>query len=221
MLDAPAAAQGPQDAEHQPMDVEERQRVGEPIVGGPRPHLGEGIEVGDDRPPRDDGALGRPGRPRGVENKRRVLVAERVGQPGARRSRVQLGARQALECRGELGACRRDDEPWLAVAEDVLELACPGARVDRHDRSTGGESAEHADAGLHAGRRPDRDAARLAHAFGEARRRRGELAVAQLRVADAQRRGVIGLAEAREELHPISGFPAASAEQRGVAEGRA
>ena len=69
----PAAAQRAEDPDHQPMDVEQRQPVGDHVALGPGPCVGERVEVGGDRPPRQHRALGRPGGPRGVDDQSRIL----------------------------------------------------------------------------------------------------------------------------------------------------
>ena len=53
-----------EDAEHQPVDVEQGQAVGEGVVGGPLPRVGETVEARRHRGPRQQHALGRAGGPR-------------------------------------------------------------------------------------------------------------------------------------------------------------
>ena len=43
---APPRRSGPEHAEDQPVDVEQRQRMGEHVVAGPFPGGGQGVEVG-------------------------------------------------------------------------------------------------------------------------------------------------------------------------------
>ena len=52
-----AAAQRAEQPEHEAVDVEQRQAVGEDVLAGPVPRVGEAVEVGGDRAPRQDRAL--------------------------------------------------------------------------------------------------------------------------------------------------------------------
>ena len=98
-----AAAQRPEHAQDQPVDVEQRQPVRDDVLTGPRPRVGERVEVGGDRPPRQHDALRRPGRARRVDDDRRRLVVRRVRghAPDAERSTsssVRSGAESDRMC---------------------------------------------------------------------------------------------------------------------------
>ena len=89
-----AAAERPEDADDQAVDVEERQPVGDDVVGRPLPRVGERVEVGGDRAARQDGALGRAGGARRVDDERRRLLGglgRRGPPPRAARSTSMRG----------------------------------------------------------------------------------------------------------------------------------
>ncbi len=69
-----AAPQRAEDAEDQPVHMEQRQPVHEDVVAGPLPDVGQRVQRGGDGPPGDDGALGRTGGPGGVDDEGGVLV---------------------------------------------------------------------------------------------------------------------------------------------------
>ena len=70
-----APAQRAEQPEHEPVDVEQRQPVGEDVLAGPLPGVGEPVEVGGDRAARQHRALRPAGGARRVDDQRRVLVA--------------------------------------------------------------------------------------------------------------------------------------------------
>ena len=156
-----AAAQRAEQPEHEPVDVEERQAVGEDVVAGPLPGVGEAVEVGGDRAARQDRALRLAGRPARVDDQRRVLVAARaLGQLAA----------AGVDVDGEpVGPA--EDDVGLRVGEHVLELAAPELRVDRHERRAGGERGHGGDAGLERRLRPHRDPLGAVEAARPPRRR--------------------------------------------------
>ena len=160
----PPQPQRPEHADHQAVDVEERERLGEPVVAGPLPDRGERVEVRLDRPARDLNALRRAGRAGRVEDEGGVLGPERVGQ--RRPGRDVEGDVDALD-RGELlchlGAGAGEQQLGLGVGGDVLELAAAVGRVDRDDRDARGERAEDGDADLRLVLGPDGDAACRRH----------------------------------------------------------
>ena len=92
-----AAADRPEDADDQAVHVEERQPVGDDVVGRPLPRVGQRVEVGGDRAARQDGALGRAGGARGVDDERRVPPrrARARGPRRARRGRRRCAAASA------------------------------------------------------------------------------------------------------------------------------
>lgn len=65
-----APAQRAEDAEDQAVHMEQRQCVDEDVVGGPLPGVLQRVQGRGDRPPRQDGALGRAGGTRGVHDER-------------------------------------------------------------------------------------------------------------------------------------------------------
>ena len=70
-----AAAQRPEQAEHEPVHVEQRQPVREDVLAGPLPGVGEPVEVRGDRAARQHRALRPAGRAGRVDDERGVLVA--------------------------------------------------------------------------------------------------------------------------------------------------
>ena len=119
-----AAAQRAEEAEHEPVDMEQRQPVREHVLAGPLPGIGEPVEVRRDAAPRQDRALRPAGGAGGVDDQRGVLVA---GVDGGQLAAAGVevdgeAARRVLELgQGVLG--RADDRVRAAVGEHVLELA--------------------------------------------------------------------------------------------------
>ena len=92
-----APAQRAEDADHEPVDVEQRQPVREHVLAGPVPGVGERVEVGAHAAAREHGALGPAGRAARVDDQRRVLVAPlraRAGRRRGRRGRRRRGGRR-------------------------------------------------------------------------------------------------------------------------------
>jgi hypothetical protein len=69
----PGTAQRPDHADHEAVDVEERQRVGDDVALRPLPGVGQGVQVRRDGPARQHGSLRRPGGARRVDDERRRL----------------------------------------------------------------------------------------------------------------------------------------------------
>ena len=130
---SPPRRSGPSSAEHEAVDVEERQAVGEHVLAGPLPGVGERVEVGGDRAAGEHRALGRPVVPRRVDDQRRVARRwlARRGQLGAAGVDVDRAARAA---RREVGAGAPTMTSGALSVSDVLELAAAELRVDRHER---------------------------------------------------------------------------------------
>lgn len=78
-------AQGTEDAEDEPVHVVERQPVDESVVGGPRPRVGQRVQVGRDGVPADHHTLRRAGGAAGVKHERRI-PAGRLAELSGRRS---------------------------------------------------------------------------------------------------------------------------------------
>ncbi len=162
MLELPAASERSEQADHEPVDVEHRERVREAILRGPLPDLGERVEVARDRPARDLDALGRAGRARGVHHERDVVVGEVVGErlvAGRPVRAVNVGAGEVVQLRRRVDALPGEKPLGGAVVEDVAELAGAEPGVDRDDRDAGGERPDDRDRELERGLGPDRDAA--------------------------------------------------------------
>jgi hypothetical protein len=163
------------------VDVEEREPVGEDVLTGPVPRVGEAVEVGGDRAPRQHRALGLPGGPARVDDQRRVLVAGvRAGQLAP--AGVDVDGERAW-CVGEV-AGRADDDIRLGVGQDVLELAAAELRVDRDERDAGGERGHRGHARLERRLGPHRDALRAVELRGERSGGLAQLAVGEAAVAD-------------------------------------
>ena len=164
--DAAAEAQRPERAEHEPVDVEQRQRVDQHVVAVHSPRVGERVEVRRDRASRQLDALRRPGRPRRVDDQRgslvvarRAVAVGRSGERGAPRGSAASGRRAAPRPRG-------DDEVGPAVGDHVGELALARRRVDRHDCDTRRRAPRRRRRPCRARRRADGDAV----GAGDARR---------------------------------------------------
>ena len=116
--------------------MEQREPVREDVLAGPVPRVGEAVEVRGDRAPRQDRALGLPGRPARVDDQRRVLVAGgALGQLAA--AGVDVDGEPARGVGEVVG--RADDDVRLRVGQDVLELPAAELRVDRDERHAGGD----------------------------------------------------------------------------------
>ena len=160
VLDLPAAAQRAQHADDQPVHVEHRQRVRDPVIGGPLPDLGQRIEVGGDRSSRDLDALRRPGGARRVHHERHVLLGELVPEPGVARAEaveIDVESGHARELLGRLDPGPGQQPLGAAVGDDVLELARAETGVERHHGHPGGERPDDRDARLECRLGPDRD----------------------------------------------------------------
>ena len=152
-----APAQRPEQAEHEPVDVEERQPVGDHVLAGPRPRLRQPVQVGGDGPPRQDAPFGAPVVPERVDDQRGGLAAGLRRRPARRRGRRGRGdpARRGLGRAARCRAPRRS--PGRAVGEHVLELRAARPRVDGHERGRRRQAAHRRDAGLELARpRPRR-----------------------------------------------------------------
>ena len=99
------------------MHVEQREPVGDDVVAGPVPGVGERVEVRRDRAPRQHDALRRPGR---------------AGRVDDDRGRLVVGLARPVAGGGEIDVVEHDLR--RAVGQDVLELALARLRVDRDDR---------------------------------------------------------------------------------------
>ena len=179
--------------------MEERQPVGDDVVGGPLPGIGEGVEVGGDRAAGQDGALGRAGGPRGVDDQRRSLLVGLVREVAAARGEVHVDARPRRKRSGQVDARRAEDGLGRGVLEDVPQLAPAGLGVDGHRGDTGEERADDGDGRLGRGHRPHADPLGARHLAGDVGGRVAQLCVGQLGVAEAQGEAVVGVAQRREE----------------------
>ncbi len=88
-----AESQRAQDAEDQPVHMEQRQPVHEDVVAGPLPGVGERVQRRGDRPARDDGTLGRAGGAGGVDDEGGVLVAGETSGPATPAPRTSMSTR--------------------------------------------------------------------------------------------------------------------------------
>ena len=129
-----ASAQRAERAEYQPVDVEDRQRVRQSILRGPRPGVGERVEVGGDRTPWKQYALRLPGGAGRVHHERDPLGVRRCLRklPG----RVQLDAESPqVAQRGHLR--RTNDRLGLGVGQDVIQLGATELGVQRNQLDPG------------------------------------------------------------------------------------
>ena len=155
------STQGTEQPDHKPVDMEQRQPVDDDVITGPVPGVGERVEVGGERPLRQDRALGATGGPRRVDDQRRIVV-----RGGGVRQLAPTGAdvdREATERVRERrhGLIRgADQHVGLAVGEDVQQLRTAELGVDRDQR---GAHAHHGHGGYTELERrlgPDGDATR-------------------------------------------------------------
>ena len=161
-IDTPADPQGPQHAEDQPVHVEERQPVHQHVLRGPRPGLGQHVEVGGDGCGAQHDPLGRAGGAAGVEDHGRAVRA---------RPRPDAGGRSRLEAT-RLPVPGRPR--WAPAAPGFVPAAArrtgaaesgrmwvrsrgPASGGDGDHRHPRGQAAEHRHHGLEAGRGLDRD----------------------------------------------------------------
>ena len=126
------------------MDVEQREAVDERVVGGPGPGVGEPVEIGGDRRPRDDRALRQAGGARGVHDQRRRGVADRAPTPRLAH-RSESGTRGRSDS-GQSGDPAITDAP--GVAEDVLALHRAGVGGNGHDGHAGAQAGDDRDHGV-------------------------------------------------------------------------
>ena len=207
-----AAPEGAEQAEHQAVHVEERERVGQAVLAGPPPRVGERVEVGGDGPAREDGALGGPRRARGVDDERGVLVVEVVRWELAA-ALVDVDPQLARAVQRGRGLGRRADEDLGgAVREDVATLILPEPRIHRHERDAGGDRAHDGDAGLEARLRPHRGALDPAQPAGDGGGRLAEFAVGERSAFDPQRGSRVQLMDRWQQSarHPVLPFRTAS-----------
>ena len=148
---------------------------------------------------RQDGALGRAGRARGVDDQRRRLLVGLGRKLSAARGEVDLDARPRGQRLGQLGAGRAQDRLGRGVVEDVAELARARLRVDGH----GGDArrAARRRRPRRLGRRhgPHADALGARHLARDVRGRVAHLRVGQLQLAEAQGEAIVGVAQRGEE----------------------
>ena len=154
---------------------------------GPLPGVGEGVEVRRDRAARQDGALGRAGGARGVDDQGRRLLVRLVRELAAARVEVDLDARPLRQRLGQLDAGRAQDRLGRGVVDDVAELALARLGVDGHDGDPGQQRADDGHARLGRRHRPHADALGARDLLGHVRGR-----VAQLRVAERRPRRSAG-----------------------------
>ena len=157
-----AAAQRAEHADHQPVHVEQRQAVGEDVVAGPRPGVGERVEVGGDARRGSTAPFGRPGGARRVDDQRGVLVAgARLGQLAAAGGQVDAPRRRGAAGSIASGArgCRR--------ASTCSSSERPSFGLTGTSARPASSTADRGDDRLQRGLGPDRDAL----GAGERRRR--------------------------------------------------
>ena len=195
-----AAAQRSEQAEHEAVDVEQRQPVGQDVVARPVPRVGEPVEVGGDRAPRQHGALRAAGRAGRVDDQRRVLVTRRDGgKVAAARCRIGAGeARRVVELRQPAGG-RADEDVGTAVGQHVRELAGAELRVDGDDRDARLQRGDHRDARRERGVGPDRDALGPQQLGGERRGGLAQLTVGQALPGDGHGRLRASFAHRRQQ----------------------
>ncbi len=126
------------DAVAEPVDVEERERQQETIVGGEAPRVDQHRRVGAEVAVRDHGAFGRPGRARRVDERgRRSRVEDRVDWRDARDAEAACASASIPHAGGSRTTPRRvigdDHRLRRRVAEDVTHLAVAIQDVDRDD----------------------------------------------------------------------------------------
>ncbi len=134
-----AAAHRAERAQHQPVDVKQRQRVAHDVGGRPRPGRRQRVEVGGDRAPRQHGALRRPGGARRVDDQRRCVGGGfgRQRCAGSTRGGVDRDPAHAVEAGRQLGCPAGQHGRGRGVRQDVRELAVAGLGVDRDRRHAG------------------------------------------------------------------------------------
>ena len=155
------------DARAQPVEVEERQRVGQAVVGLPAPGEPQGLDAGHQVAVRQQGALGGAGGARGVDEQGRVggALGGQVA-PGAgagARTTARAGRRVEVDAGHRHGAGRRLRDPRAplavvdhrgpggGVAHDVGDLGLPVLGVDRDDHHPGPQRPDVGDDRGHAG----------------------------------------------------------------------
>jgi hypothetical protein len=177
--------------------VEQRQPVGQDVLAGPRPGVGERVEIRADGAARQHRALRRAGRAGRVHDQRGPLGVEAVDG--------QLTA--ALAGIGPQGRVRAtDDDVRPAVGQHVLELGGAELRVDRHERDAGRQRGHDRHAGLEARVGPHGGALGAAQAAGQRGGGLAQLAIAERPVADRDGRLTVQLVDARQQgfRHPAS-----------------
>ena len=165
------------------MHVKQRQAVNQGVVRRPRPRRGQCVDVGGDRPPTDQHALGRPGRPGGVHD-HGGGIRRRLGIPVPRpRMQSDRDVRQALGVGGHLAQpCHR-----AGVGQDVAALGNSDVGGNGNHGHTRDEAAGDGEHRRRSGGGEDGYAAGTGDALGHRGRRTDEVTSAQRRAIDAHR----------------------------------
>ena len=199
--DAAAAAQRPEDPEHEPVDVEERQRLDEHVAAVPAPRVRERIEVRRDRSSWQLDALRRSRCPGRVDDQRGSLVVARRAVAVGRSGGARRHPRQRRERGGQHRVPRGDDEVGPAVGDHVGELALARRRVHRHDCDPGGERPDDGDDRVQRRRRVDGDAVGAGDPRRDPTGCARQLVVAEALAGDRDRRPRLARGELRQQ-HP-------------------
>jgi hypothetical protein len=185
-------AEGAEDAEHEPVHVEQRQAVHEVVAGRPRPRVGQRVEAGGDRAAGDDRALRPARRPAGVEHEGRGVAV---------RLRVRRG-RAPRDVHRDVAA---EDERRPGVAQQVRALGRAGVRRQRDGGHSGGERAGDRDDGLERRRRLHPDDRGACDPVGDRRRGAGEVLPGRRPAVDGDGvRAVRGTGTARQRRQQTS-----------------
>ena len=190
--DVHQAGPDPQRAEHpepEPVHVEQGQAVGERVVLGPLPGVGETVEARGHRRAGEQHALGRAGGPRRVEDQRRTVVGGLASDVAAAPGDVDLAHRQR-----DLRRSAPDPERGARVREHVPALARPGVGRDRDDGHAGEQGTDHRHDRLGRRLREDRDGSLVGPVddlVGDHGRGADQLGTGHGDVADPDRLGVV------------------------------
>ena len=182
------------------MDVEDRERVHEPVGPRPRPGVGERVEIGGDRPARHEHSLGRSGRPRRVDDEGDGLwILRGVGQRSPLRhidvQPTHTGQRPVPVVGGSA-----DQRLRPRVRDDVRELPRAELGVERHRLDPRLDRGQRRNARLQAVLGPERDALQTTQPARERAAHPRQLGVAVGRAADRER-GRVGQLAQSGQLH--------------------
>ena len=180
-----AEPQRPEHAEHEPVHVKQRQAVGQHVVAGPLPGLGQRVQVGGDRAARQQHALRRAGRARRVDHERRRLGVGFARQRLIGTAQLHVEALELIQRRRQFGAGCGQHQARLAVVDDVPELTLAGLRVDRDHGNSRGQCADHRYARLQRRCRPYRNAFAAGEPLCKLRGHVAELSVGECALAEA------------------------------------